>query len=67
MRESTALLAHLIRPSQERLRDRQADGLGGLEVDEELELAGLLDREVARPGVLEDLVDVDGGMGGQSE
>src|SRR5216684_4444636 len=40
-------LDHLIRPQQERLRDCQAKGLGGLEVDDQLELGGLLDREVA--------------------
>ena len=33
-------LDHLIRPLQERRRDRQAEGLGGLEVDDELELVG---------------------------
>ena len=36
-------LDHLIRPLQERRRDRQAEGLGGLEVDDQLELGGLLD------------------------
>src|SRR5438876_3241671 len=48
-------LDHLIRPLQERRRDRQAEGLGGLEVDDELELRGLLDGEVARLGAFEDL------------
>ena len=33
-------LDHLIRPLQERRRDGQAEGLGGLEVDDELELVG---------------------------
>jgi hypothetical protein len=37
------LLDHLIRPLQERRRDRQAEGLGGLEVDEQFEFAGLFD------------------------
>jgi hypothetical protein len=32
------LLDHLIRPQQERRRDRQAEHLGGLEVDDQLEL-----------------------------
>jgi hypothetical protein len=41
------LLDHLIRPLQERRRDRQAKRLGGLEVDHQLELRGLLEREVA--------------------
>ena len=40
---STHLLDHLIRPQQERLRDRQPEGLGGLEVDEQVELRRLLD------------------------
>ena len=33
-RAARALLDHLIRPLQERRRDRQAEGLGGLEVDD---------------------------------
>jgi hypothetical protein len=37
---------HLIRPLQDRRRDRQAERLGGLEVDDELELGGLLDRKL---------------------
>src|SRR6266851_796904 len=54
-------LDHLIRPLQERRRDRQAEGLGGLEVDHQLELGGLLHREIGGLGALEDLVYVDGG------
>jgi hypothetical protein len=42
------LLDHLIRPLQERGRDYQAQGLGGLEVDDEFELRRLLDREFTR-------------------
>jgi hypothetical protein len=42
-----ALLDHLIRPLQERRRDRQAEGLRGLEVDDQLKLGRLLDGEVA--------------------
>ncbi len=34
---------HLVRPLQERRRDRQAEGFGGLEVDDQLELGRLLD------------------------
>ena len=33
VRHLVVLLDHLIRPLQERRRDRQAEGLGGLEVD----------------------------------
>src|SRR5438034_399862 len=41
---------------QQRRRDRQAERLGGLEVDDELELLGLLDGHVAGLGPFEDLV-----------
>jgi hypothetical protein len=37
---AVGLLDHLIRPLQERRRDRQAEGLGGLEVDHRSEGAG---------------------------
>jgi hypothetical protein len=36
------LLDHVVRPSQDRRWDRQAEGLGGFEVDDELESCGLL-------------------------
>src|SRR5258708_16523721 len=39
------LFDHLIRPQQERLRNREPECLGGLEVDDEIELGGLLNRE----------------------
>jgi hypothetical protein len=50
----------LIRPQQQRWRDRKAKRLGRLQVDDQLEPRGLLDRDVGRLGALEDLVDVDG-------
>jgi hypothetical protein len=53
-------LDHLVRPLQERLRNRQAERLRGLEVDDQLELRRLLDGQVGRLGALEDLVDVSG-------
>ena len=40
------LLDHLIGPAQQRRRDRQAECLGGLQIDDQLELGGLLDGEV---------------------
>src|SRR5262245_7068471 len=55
-----ALLKDLIRPRQQRRWDRQAERLGGLEVDDQLELRGLLDGEVAGLRTLEDAVDVGG-------
>src|SRR3970040_2366706 len=54
-----SLLDDLVGAKQQRLRNGQAQGLGGLEVDDELELGRLLDREIGRLGALEDLVDVD--------
>jgi hypothetical protein len=49
---------YVICPLEERRRDRQAEGMGGLEVDDEIELLRLLDGQVAGPRTLEDLVDV---------
>ncbi len=60
--EADRLLDHLIRPLQERRRDRQAQGLRGLEVDYQVELCGLLNREISRFRALEDLVHVGGGV-----
>ena len=37
---------HLVGGGQQSFRDREAECLGGLEVDHELELAGLHDQEV---------------------
>jgi hypothetical protein len=56
-----ALFDDLIRPPQQRLRNREPERFGSLEIDDELELRGLLHREVARFGALEDLVHVGGG------
>src|SRR6185503_14869337 len=54
------LLDHLIGPLSERLGDYEAEGLRGLEVDDELELRGLLDRNVSGPGTFQNLVHEDG-------
>src|SRR6185295_5631688 len=51
---------HLIRSLDERRRDRQAEGLGGFEVDDQLELRRLLDWEVRGLRALEDLVHIGG-------
>jgi hypothetical protein len=40
------LLDDLVRSHQDGLRDRQAERLRGLEIDDELELGGLLDGQV---------------------
>src|SRR6266849_6619059 len=52
-------LNHLIRPLEERRRDGEAEGLGGLQVDHQLVVGRLLDREIAWLRSLEDLVDVE--------
>ena len=41
-----ALLDHLVCPEQDGLRDREAKGLGALEVDDQLELGWLLDWKI---------------------
>src|SRR5688572_9761997 len=53
-------LDHLVRPQQQRRRDRQIEGLGGLEIDDQLELGGLLDGQVSGSGAPEDPVYVPG-------
>jgi hypothetical protein len=48
---------HLIRP--QRRRDREAERLGGLEIDDQVDLRGLLYRNLPRVSTFEDLVDMD--------
>ena len=55
------LLDHVVRPQQERLRDRQPERLGGLEIDDQLKLGGLLNRKIGGLSALKDLVHVGGG------
>ena len=50
---------------QERRRDGQAEGLGGLEVDDQLKLRGLLDRKIGWLGALEEFVDLGRGAAAQ--
>ena len=52
-------LNHLIRAQQHRLRDREAEFLGGIEMDDKVELCRLLNGEIGGFRTLEDLVDVD--------
>src|SRR5215831_4979018 len=52
---------HLVRLEQQRRGDGQAEGLGCLEVDDQLELHRLLHRQVPRVSPLQDLVHIDGG------
>src|SRR5262249_19358771 len=61
---SSRSINYLIRPQEQRLRNRQTDRLRGVEIDAQLELGGLLDREVGWLRALEDLIDEDGGPPG---
>jgi hypothetical protein len=42
------------------LRDRQAERLGGLQIDDELESCRLLDRQIGGPGASQDFGDIAG-------
>src|SRR5713101_7054140 len=57
--QSPRLLNDLIRPEQERLRNRQPEGLGGFEVDHQLELLRPLDRQLGGLRTVQDLRDED--------
>ena len=49
-------LDDLIRPGQHRRRDREAEGFGGVEVHDQFERRGLLDRKIIRLRALEDTI-----------
>src|SRR5437870_10142282 len=57
---SRSSLNDLIRSQQQRWRDGEAEGLRGLQVDDQLELGGLLDRQVGGLGPLQNPVDIPG-------
>src|SRR5215510_15322686 len=48
---------HFVGTGRDRWRQRQPQGLGGLQVDDELKLGGLFDGEISGPGSFENLVD----------
>src|SRR5262249_27465568 len=66
MKTRRSSLDNLIRPLQKRLWNGQAEGLGGLEVDHQVKLCGLLDRQVSRAGTLEYLATVGGRAAGRA-
>ena len=51
---------HLIGPHQHVGRNRQADLLGGLQIDHKLELRRLLNGKIRGLGAFKDFVDVEG-------
>jgi hypothetical protein len=53
-----SLLNHLVGGGQQRFRDAKAEGLGGFDVDDELELRRLLDRQVGGLGSFENARDI---------
>ena len=57
VQQKTSLFDHLVGERQERLGDRQAERLGGLEVDDQVELGRLLDRDVVRLSPAKNLID----------
>src|SRR5215211_6858674 len=54
-------LDHLVRLEEKARRNREAEGLGSLEVDDQLELHRLLHGEVPRVSPLQDLVHIGSG------
>src|SRR5262249_21190401 len=52
---------HLIDAGEQRGRQFETERLGGRKIDDEIELRGLLDRDVARLRAAQDLVDIIGG------
>src|SRR5215813_11754342 len=54
------LFDDLVRSQQERRRDGEAEGLGGLQVDDESKLGWLLYRQISGLRALENLVHVNG-------
>src|SRR5580704_3021561 len=58
---AAASLDHLVGASDKRRRKFEAERLGRPEINDQLKLRGLLDRQVGGPCALEDLIDEPGG------
>ena len=57
-RKSAASLDDFVGGGEQRRRDGEAEGFGGLEVDDQFETRRLLDRQIAGSCTFQDLVDV---------
>src|SRR5262249_39022351 len=58
--KKAALFDHLVGGGENRIRHGHAEGLGGLEIDDELEPGRQLDRQLARLGTIENAIDIGG-------
>ena len=56
------LLDHLVCAAEERDRERKAERLRGLEIDDQLNFCDLLHRQVGRPFTLENATGIDTGL-----
>src|SRR5262249_17530596 len=59
LQQNASLFDHLVGAAEERDRNGKAERLGGLEVDEQLDLSGLLDWQVGRLLALKNPTCVD--------
>src|ERR1700686_2600634 len=59
---SAASLDHLVGGRQQRFRDGEAEGLGGLEVDDQFELGGLLHRQIGSFLAFENTAGIDANL-----
>src|ERR1700720_3173785 len=58
--KSSASFDYLVSRGEQRRRDGQAERSGGLQIDYQLKLSGLLYRQIARLGALQNLIHVGG-------